>query len=142
MPGSAERTAIATVCLSGTLEDKLAAAASAGFDGVELFEPDLVASPLSPGEVRVRCADLGLTIELYQPFRDPDSTDADRFAASLLRAARARGCRTLDGGRMAVHQAVEAFRLFTGVTPDTARMLRHFAELTVTTEEGSDARVG
>jgi shikimate dehydrogenase len=61
---------------------------------------------------------------------------------ALLRAARARGCRTLDGGRMAVHQAVEAFRLFTGVTPDAGRMLRHFAELTVTTEEGSGARIG
>ena len=39
------RTAVATVCLSGTLEDKLAAAAAAGFDGVEIFEPDLIASP-------------------------------------------------------------------------------------------------
>ena len=35
------RRSIATVCLSGTLEDKLAAAAAAGFDEVELFEPDL-----------------------------------------------------------------------------------------------------
>ncbi len=48
---------------------------------------------------------------------------------ALLRAARALGCRTLDGGAMAVFQAVEAFRLITGVTPDPARMLRHFAEL-------------
>lgn len=48
----------------------------------------------------------------------------------LLRAARRIGCRTLDGGGMAVFQAVAAFRLFTGITPDTARMLRHFNELT------------
>ncbi|GAA4678261.1 shikimate dehydrogenase [Pseudonocardia yuanmonensis] len=48
---------------------------------------------------------------------------------ALLRAARARGCRTLDGGRMAVHQAAEALRLFSGVDPDPARMLRHLAEL-------------
>jgi shikimate dehydrogenase len=47
----------------------------------------------------------------------------------LLRVARARGCRTLDGGGMAVLQAVEAFRLFTGITPDAARMLRHFAAM-------------
>lgn len=47
----------------------------------------------------------------------------------LLRAARALGCRTLDGGGMAVFQAVDAFRLFTGVTPDAERMSRHFAEL-------------
>jgi shikimate dehydrogenase len=46
---------------------------------------------------------------------------------ALLRAARNAGCRTLDGGGMAVFQAVEAFRLFTGRTPDAARMLRHFA---------------
>jgi shikimate dehydrogenase len=48
----------------------------------------------------------------------------------LLRAARARGCRTLDGGGMVVFQAAEAFALFTGLEPDRERMLRHFAELT------------
>jgi shikimate dehydrogenase len=47
----------------------------------------------------------------------------------LLHHARARGCRTLDGGRMAVHQAAEAFRLFTGLAPDPARMRRHLLEL-------------
>ena len=44
----------------------------------------------------------------------------------LLRAARARGCRTLDGGGMVVFQAAAAFRLFTGREPDAERMLRHF----------------
>ena len=48
---------------------------------------------------------------------------------ALLRAARAAGCRTLDGGGMAVFQAVEAFRLFTGTAPDAERMLRHFASM-------------
>jgi shikimate dehydrogenase len=47
----------------------------------------------------------------------------------LLRRARALGCRTLDGGGMAVFQAVEAFRLITGITPDGDRMLRHFASM-------------
>ena len=47
----------------------------------------------------------------------------------LLRTARAVGCRTLDGGGMAVFQAVEAFRLFTDIAPDAGRMLRHFAAL-------------
>lgn len=47
----------------------------------------------------------------------------------LLRQARALGCRTLDGGGMAVFQAVGAFRLFTGVVPDAQRMLAHFAAL-------------
>lgn len=46
----------------------------------------------------------------------------------LLKCARAFGCRTLDGGGMAVFQAAEAFRLFTGIAPDYERMLRRFAE--------------
>jgi shikimate dehydrogenase len=48
----------------------------------------------------------------------------------LLRAARARGCRTLDGGGMVVFQAAASLELFTGLRPDRERMLRHFAELT------------
>lgn len=47
----------------------------------------------------------------------------------LLARARALGCRTLDGGGMAVFQAAEAFRLFTGCVPDAERMLRHFKQL-------------
>lgn len=47
----------------------------------------------------------------------------------LLRVARSLGCRTLDGGGMAVFQAVEAFRLFTGLAPDEDRMLGHFAAM-------------
>ena len=61
---------IATVSLSGTLEEKLRAAAAAGFDGVEIFENDLIASPLSPRAVRAMMDDLGLACLLYQPFRD------------------------------------------------------------------------
>ncbi|OAN59438.1 3-keto-5-aminohexanoate cleavage protein [Sphingobium sp. TCM1] len=61
---------IATVSLSGTLEEKLRAAAAAGFDGVEIFENDLIASPLRPREVRSLLDDLGLACLLYQPFRD------------------------------------------------------------------------
>lgn len=44
----------------------------------------------------------------------------------LLQAARAAGCRTLDGVGMAVFQAVKAFELITGVLPDAAEMARHF----------------
>jgi shikimate dehydrogenase len=47
----------------------------------------------------------------------------------LLRAARAVGCATLDGSGMAVHQAVEAFRLFSGLQPDEVRMRGHFVDL-------------
>jgi len=47
----------------------------------------------------------------------------------LLRRARALGARTIDGGGMAVFQAVAAFRHFTGLEPDSERMLKHFAEM-------------
>jgi 4-hydroxyphenylpyruvate dioxygenase len=80
------RRTIATVSLRGTLDEKLVAAARAGFDGVELFEPDLVDSPLTPGEVRQRSEELGLTIELYQPFRDFEAVPRLTFERSLRRA--------------------------------------------------------
>ena len=47
----------------------------------------------------------------------------------LLREARRLGCRTMNGSGMAVFQAVEAFRLFTGITPDAERMQRHFESM-------------
>jgi shikimate dehydrogenase len=59
----------------------------------------------------------------------------------LLRAARAAGCRTLDGGRMAVFQAAEAFELFTGAHVDRRRMLRHFATLVGADDRQSTAEV-
>src|SRR4051794_24635195 len=83
---SGRRATVATVCLSGTLEDKLSAAAAAGFDGVEIFEPDFIASSWSAAQIRDRCADLGLSIDLYQPFRDFDAADPDVLAANLRRA--------------------------------------------------------
>ena len=80
------RTGIATVCLSGSLQEKMQACARAGFDGIEIFEQDLVTSPLSPEDVRKMAADLGLTLDLYQPFRDFDSVPGDLLAANLRRA--------------------------------------------------------
>jgi sugar phosphate isomerase/epimerase/4-hydroxyphenylpyruvate dioxygenase-like putative hemolysin len=77
---------IATACLSGTLEDKLAAAAAAGFHGIELFESDLIASAWSPAQVRHECTRRGLTIDLYQPFRDFEAVPPDLFRANLRRA--------------------------------------------------------
>jgi 4-hydroxyphenylpyruvate dioxygenase len=82
------RRSVATVCLSGTLDDKLAAAAAAGFDGIELFENDLIVAPWSPAQVRTRCADLGLSIDLYQPFRDFEGVPPELLRANLSRAAR------------------------------------------------------
>lgn len=80
------RTGIATVCLSGTLREKMQACAVAGFDGIEIFEQDLVTSALSPEDVRKLAADLGLGLDLYQPFRDFDSVPEELLAANLRRA--------------------------------------------------------
>ena len=80
------RTSIATVSLSGSLTGKLDAAARAGFDGVEIFENDLLASPLTPEDIRARCADLGLRIDLYQPMRDIEAVPEPEFARNLRRA--------------------------------------------------------
>jgi shikimate dehydrogenase len=48
---------------------------------------------------------------------------------ALIQAAQEAGCRTMTGGGMAVFQAVKAFELFTGLVPDSERMLGHFAAL-------------
>ena len=85
-PDSGRRRGIATVSLSGTLADKLDAAARAGFDGVEIFEGDLVTAPWSPGEVRRRLSELGLEADLYQPFRDYEAVAPATLAANLRRA--------------------------------------------------------
>ncbi len=82
------RRSIATVCISGTLEEKLESIARARFDAVEIFENDLIYSRLSPREIRQRCSDLGLGIDLYQPFRDLDGVDDARFRRNLDRAER------------------------------------------------------
>ncbi|MGK7222693.1 shikimate dehydrogenase [Kocuria flava] len=50
-------------------------------------------------------------------------------ATALVTAARAAGCRVLDGGHMAVGQAADAFALITGRRPDRARMRAHFLSL-------------
>jgi 4-hydroxyphenylpyruvate dioxygenase len=122
------RTSIATVCLSGALEDRLDAAAAAGFDAVEIFENDLIASACSPAEIRRRVADLGLAIELYQPFRDAEGAPPDRFA-SVLRRMRAK----LD---VMEQLGTDTILVCSSVAPDTvdddalaAEQLRRLAEL-------------
>ena len=80
------KTSIATVSLSGTLSEKLDAIAAAKFDGVEIFENDLITFNGTPSEVRNRVEQLGLDIVTLQPFRDfegmPDNHRARVFARS------------------------------------------------------------
>ncbi|MFC0582437.1 sugar phosphate isomerase/epimerase and 4-hydroxyphenylpyruvate domain-containing protein [Micrococcoides hystricis] len=80
-------TSIATVCISGSLPDKLAAIANAGFTGVEVFEQDLVVSAKRPTEIAALAADLGLSLDLYQPFRDFEGVTEDQLGRNLKRAA-------------------------------------------------------
>src|SRR5579864_2238146 len=82
------RRTIATVSLSGTLPEKLEAIAAARFDGIELFENDFINYKGSAADVRAMVADLGLTIDLYQPFRDFEGMPDAQFRRSLERAER------------------------------------------------------
>ena len=82
------RKSIATVSMSGTLREKLEAIAAARFDGYELFENDLIHFSGSPTAAGAMAADLGLTCELYQPFRDFEGAPDAVFRRSLDRAER------------------------------------------------------
>lgn len=80
--------AIATVCLSGDLRTKLEAIARAGFEGVEIFENDLLSFDGSPEEVRQLCERLGLAIVAFQPFRDFEAMPEPQRSRNLQRAER------------------------------------------------------
>lgn len=82
------RRSIATVSLSGTLPEKLEAISVARFDGVEIFENDLTFFPGNPRQVASMAADLGLAVDLFQPFRDLEGVDDATFARNLDRAER------------------------------------------------------
>lgn len=82
------RRSIATVCLSGTLEEKLEAIASARFDAVEIFENDFINYHGTAADVRRLCHDLGLGIDLYQPFRDFEGASDAQFRRNLDRVER------------------------------------------------------
>jgi shikimate dehydrogenase len=99
------------------------------------FDKLSVLVPLADGVVH--CTPTGMADHPGMPFDAtllrPDLWVADivyrPLNTALLAAARAAGCRTLDGGHMAVHQASIAFELITGITPDADRMSRHFRTL-------------
>ena len=69
---------------------------------------------------------LPLPAELLRPAQWVAEIVYFPIETELLRAARRAGCRTLDGGGMAVFQAVDAFRLITGAEPDAKRMSHDF----------------
>ncbi|HEY8381160.1 MAG TPA: TIM barrel protein [Microvirga sp.] len=82
------RTAIATVCLSGTLHEKLEAIAAARFKGVEIFENDLLSFNGTPADARRIIADLGLETITFQPFRDFEGMPEPQRSKVFARAER------------------------------------------------------
>ena len=91
----------------------------AGADGVVHATPTgMAAHPGLPFAAELLHPGLWVAEVVYRPLE-----------TELLRTARATGCATLDGGGMAVFQAADAFRLFTGREPDAPRMLADIAEL-------------
>ncbi|MEN3287346.1 MAG: 4-hydroxyphenylpyruvate dioxygenase [Bradyrhizobium sp.] len=79
---------IATVSISGALDEKLRAIAAAGFTAVEIFENDLISFGARPRAIATLCADLGLSICAYQPFRDFEGMPAPQRARNFIRAER------------------------------------------------------
>ncbi|MEE4594838.1 shikimate dehydrogenase [Streptomyces sp. DSM 41524] len=94
-------------------------AAVGGADGLVHATPTgMAAHPGLPLPVELLRTGLWVAEVVYRPLETP-----------LLAAARAAGCRTLDGGGMAVFQAADAFRLFTGREPDAEQMLTDLSDL-------------
>lgn len=94
-----------------------AAEAMNGADGVVQASPiGMLSHPGLPFDPGLLTPASWVSDIVYFPLQTP-----------LLAAAAAKGCATLNGGGMAVMQAAHAFALFTGVQPDSARMLADFA---------------
>lgn len=82
------KTSIATVSISGDFEEKMAAIAAAGFDGIEIFENDFLAFDGSPRDAGQLVRDHGLEITLFQPFRDFEGMPEPQRARTFDRAER------------------------------------------------------
>lgn len=82
------KTSIATVSISGDFTEKLSAIAEAGFDGVEIFENDLLGFDGSPRDVGRMARDFGLEISLFQPFRDFEGLPEPQRSRAFDRAER------------------------------------------------------
>ena len=114
-PGRAETTANAVEVIGDV-------------DGLVNATPlGMAASPQSPIDTSMLARQQWVADIVYFPLE-----------TELLRGAHARGCRTLDGSRMAVYQAAAAFEIFTGRRADRARMLRSFVEYSAAASNSPD----
>ena len=82
------KTGIATVSIAGDFATKLEAIAAAGYDGIEIFEQDFLASDLSPRAAGQMVRDHGLEVLLFQPFRDFEGLPDPLRARAFTRARR------------------------------------------------------
>lgn len=99
--------------------------------------PGELAQALSGADGLVHATPVGMHSHPGLPL-DPELLAPEQWVADvvyrpletgLVLGARARGCAVLDGGHMAVGQAVDAFELITGRRPDAGRMRSHFLSL-------------
>ncbi|MGW9403804.1 shikimate dehydrogenase [Arthrobacter sp. NPDC055585] len=103
-----------TAGTAGDLPGALAAAS--GF--VQATPVGMHSHPGMPVDPALLRPELWVADVIYRPVR-----------TRLIETAEAMGCRVLDGGHMAVGQAVDAFELITGIRPDSSRMREHFLEM-------------
>jgi quinate/shikimate dehydrogenase (NAD+) len=115
--------------------------------GRVVVSADELASAMKRADGLIHATPTGMAAHPGLPF-DPSLLRPEMWLAEivyfpleteLLRAARKRGCRTIDGGGMMVWQAVGAFEHFTGIKPDAARMEAHFRSM-VSSVGGAAAR--
>ena len=129
-----------SLCIVDPDTDKaeaLAAALRARFKNADVVPVRATRDEVARADGIINATPIGMTGHPGTPL-DPDWLQPQQWVAEivyfpleteLLRKARSRGCRTLDGGGMAVWQAVGAFKLFTGIDPDADRMERHFRSM-------------
>jgi shikimate dehydrogenase len=103
---------------SFSVGEDLAAALEAANGLVHATPTGMAAHPGLPLDAQLLSARLWVAEIVYFPIQ-----------TELVKSAEARGCRVLDGGSMAVFQAVKAFELFTGIRPHAERMMQHFNSL-------------
>lgn len=128
---------VAIVDTDGKRAENLAEALCGRFGTGRAFAETDVAQAVSAADGIVNTTPVGMAkypgMALSADLLRPELWVADvvyfPLETELLREARARGCRTMSGGGMAVFQAVGAFRLFTGREPNAERMLRHFGQM-------------
>lgn len=117
--------------------ERLAAAVAARFGAGRARAGDDLAGAMAAADGLVHCTPTGmkahpglpLDVRLLERRHWVSEIVYFPLETELLREARRLGCRTLDGGGMAVGQAVDAFRLFSGVEPSAERMRAHFLSM-------------